>query len=489
MSKIAIIGGGWYGCHIARVLQSKGYSVTLFESNDDILKGISGNFGVRLHVGPHYPRSEKTRKNCRTGYDEFIKTYPNLVVEHAYSIYALGTLDANNEPPKIDLKTFRKVGKENQNSREIDPIKWGYSNLQSAFDIEEPSVLVGNLLREKFKTYLRNAGVTVICNFKVHQLVREGAKTLVYGDSSCGIFDYAVNTTGYQSLLPPLKSSLPFELSIIYQPCLALLYEDKLSKSMSLPPFSFIVMDGWFPCIMPYIENKEDREVTGSHYRKYIVTHGKFTIMGSYKTVEEARLCLEKIDEQFIVSQIQPKCEIEMQKFWPLFGAYMPNSTERRFKCVGWKGTVLTKIKTNKEFRSAVTFAREGIVYVIPGKVSNIFDAERETLSLINNNNVLRQGDYQYVKGGVLHDAIDEITEPIDSNIRNTCDLQTYSEITHSSIEQKRIKPNSFVEKSTYKFTSFFKPLSENSISSLPTSKPSFVAKTETGIYKITSKL
>lgn len=431
MPKIAVIGGGWYGCHIALVLKLAGNDVTLFESGEDIFRGISGKFGIRLHVGPHYPRSEKTRKSCREGYAEFLKTYPDLVVEHAYSVYGLGKRDANNEPPKVDLKTFQEVGKEVKNSREIDPTKWGYRELHSAFDVEEPSILVGNLLREKFRAYLHKAGVKIVYNFNVHRLIRwKGTKTLVMGNSCMGVFDYAVNTTSYQALLPPPEPSLPFDLNIVYQPCLALVYEDRLSKTMSLPPFSFIVMDGWFPCIMPYIQEKEDREVTGSTFRKYIVTHGKFTIMGSFKTAQEGRTCLAQIDEKFIATHVQPQCETEMERFWPLFGARMPNSTERRFKYVGWKGDVLAKIKTNREFRSAITFAREGVVYVIPGKISNIFDTGRETISLISNQNVLHQGVYQYVRNGALHDGVSEILEAIDPKIRNTCTLQTYAELT-----------------------------------------------------------
>jgi hypothetical protein len=196
---------------------------------------------------------------------------------------------------------------------------------------------------------------------------------------------------------------------------------------------------------MPYIENKEDR---GNADRKYIVTHGKYTIMGSFNTAEEANVCLAKVakaekDEKFITAHIQSKCETEMERFWPLFGARLPNTTERRFQCVGWKGTVLAKIKTNREFRSAVTFARDGVIYVIPGKVSNIFDAERETIALINNQNVLQQGAYQYVKNGTLHDAMSEITEAIDPRIRNTCTLQTYAELTASAVEQKVTPPES----------------------------------------------
>ncbi len=429
MKKIAIIGGGWYGCHIARTLKLAGFDVMLFESNEDIFHGISGNFGTRLHVGPHYPRSAKTRQSCQAGHAEFINTYPELLVEHAYSIYALGERDADNEPPRVDEATFRKVVNENKNCREIDPIKWGYSELQSAFDIEEKSIITGNLLREKWKAYLDRAGVKVICNFKVQKLQRIGDKTTVIGSSCSDNFDYIVNTTSYQALLPPPELSLPLDLDIVYQPCLALIYEDKLSKDISLPPFSFIVMDGWFPCIEAYIEEKEECEATENTCKRYGITHSKFTIMGSFKTLAAANACLEKIDEAFIKEHVQPQCEDQVKRFWPLF------NTERRFKYIGWRGTVLAKIKTNREFRGAVTFARDRVIYVVPGKVCNIFNVARETMALIKNENIVQHDTYQYIRGGTLDDAAIEITEAVDPKIGHTCTLQTYAEITGDDLK------------------------------------------------------
>lgn len=42
--KVAIIGAGWYGCHLAKVLSEQGFDVTLYEKNGEILNEISGNF-------------------------------------------------------------------------------------------------------------------------------------------------------------------------------------------------------------------------------------------------------------------------------------------------------------------------------------------------------------------------------------------------------------------------------------------------------------
>lgn len=435
MKKIAVIGGGRCGCHTARVLSLEGHDVTLFEKHEKIFKGTSGKLGLRLHMESYHFYSEETRKCYQKELAEFVETYPDLVVEHFYSIYGLRTHNEGDEAPKIDLETFRKVLKEFKFSREIDPIKWGYTNLQSAFNIEEPSILLGNSLRENFEIYLQDAGVKVLCGTKVNKLIKKkDNKILVVGekDVSLGVFDNVVNATDYQSLLSPPETPPPFELDIIYKLCIVPVYKDLLSEVLSLPPFSFTAMDERSTCITPYITNEE----VDNTYRKYFVMDNKYTIIDSYKTIEEANSCLAKIDEEFVKAHVQPKCEAEMQRVWPRFGAFLSNSTERQFQFVDWKSVVIAEINTNPKLSSGATFARDNIVYVIPGKVNNIFDVAREALALINGKNVLQQGEYQYIKNGVLYNAVSEITQAVDPKIKNTHDKKIYVE-SASRIKQE----------------------------------------------------
>ncbi len=417
--RIGIIGGGWYGCHTARALRKAGHEVFIFEKKPMIFDQISGNFGIRLHAGPHYPRSQKTRQSCHRDYELFVSEYPELVVEHDYSIYALGETDANGNPSKTSYNDFKSVCEEFQTLGEIDIRTMGYQGLVSAWNLKEPSVLVGNYLRKKFNGYLSNLGINIICNFNVTRLenlvssvritAQDGA---VYDD-----FDYVVNATSYQSFMN-FRALLPFDFNVVYQPCLALLYADTMPTCR---PFSFIVMDGWFPCMMPYCDNEDDLSFSPKASRKYIVTHGKWTIMGSFDTAKKAENLLSQLDDDFIEQHIRPSVSSEMNRFWPEF--------QSRFRYLGWKGSVLAKIKTDKEFRSAVTFMSGRLIQIIPGKVSNVFDAANEVFQLINQQNVLSRNNYQYVQGGVLDDAMQEISETPKIEAQNTCGLQTYNEI------------------------------------------------------------
>ncbi|MFC3909069.1 FAD-dependent oxidoreductase [Legionella dresdenensis] len=435
--KIAIIGGGWYGCHLALSLAKQGYEVTIFEKNSDIFSELSGNFGVRLHVGPHYPRSEETRKSCLHGQKEFEKTYPDLVVPHESSIYGLGTLDYDKKPPKVGVEEFKKVCKEAPECKPVhlDPKKYHNIQKDSTHSVHEPSIQVGAGLRENMKKRLEEAGVKIVYNYQAKEIKRQGDKTIVNNGETSQSFDNVINATSYQSLLP---KDLPFDMNIRYQVCTVLLYEDTQKAEK---PFSFTLMDGWYPCLMPYVDDTSNEN--GQKNYKYILYHAKHTIRGSFDTPEQARKHMaDTITDQYVERELKGPMEQHMASFWSEFTTdkYVTNETTNqpelqkgRFKYVGHKTNVLAKIVTDREFRSAVTFEKDGVIYVFPGKINSVFNSQEEVESILKNENLLNKKGYRYVKGGVLDSAMPEITEkPIDTS-RNTCFLQTYKEAQKST--------------------------------------------------------
>ena len=88
--KVAVIGGGIFGCTTAWKLAENGYEVDLFEKNNDIMKQASSINQYRLHRGYHYPRSKDTAVQSQWGESSFIKEYGEAVVngdvEHYYCI-------------------------------------------------------------------------------------------------------------------------------------------------------------------------------------------------------------------------------------------------------------------------------------------------------------------------------------------------------------------------------------------------------------------
>ena len=351
------------------------------------------NLGVRLHVGPHYPRSSVTRESCLNGYLAFANHYPELIVSHAYSVYAIGTKDAEGSPSKVTVEQFVAVCKESSKCEILeDPSKEGYNNLEVIVRLSEPSVLVGKGLHDYFVEKLTDVGVQIVygCNVESVDKTKNGISIKIAG-GEVKPFDWAVNATSYHSKLLSVQRPLKLPFDVVYQPCLALVYKDL--QPTSAKPFSFIVMDGWFPCLMPIVKYGDKKNPE----KKYMLTHGKYTIMGSFNDVDGAKECLGKVDSAFIKDQIQPNCEKEMNRFWPMF--------KDRFKYLCWTGAVLAKTRSDTEFRSAVTYQNNdfNMINVIPGKVSNVFDAADEVKELIGGCNVIRDKDgFSYVRDGTL---------------------------------------------------------------------------------------
>ncbi|MCB1827377.1 MAG: hypothetical protein KDH94_03045, partial [Coxiellaceae bacterium] len=221
---------------------------------------------------------------------------------------------------------------------------------------------------------------------------------------------------------------LPFDMKVAYQICLALEYKD---RTPSEKPFSFIVMDGWFPCFMPY----DDRPISDTGpVSKYIMTHGKWTIVGSYDTPEEAHSSFRKLDDDFIDKHVKQPTEKHMRQFWADFS--------KRFEYVGWSGAVLAKVKTDSEFRGTFVFQEPitDMICVFPGKITGIFDADRETLNLISGQSVLTTLEgYRYIRDGVLYTAGPEINADRKFDGRSTCELQTHRDLLDNKLDRGEI--------------------------------------------------
>ena len=85
--KIAIVGSGWIGCHLA--LKLKDHEIKIYEKNKDILKETSYNNQNRLHLGFHYARNSKTRNLCKNTFGLFLNDYDFLTSEIKRGLYCI----------------------------------------------------------------------------------------------------------------------------------------------------------------------------------------------------------------------------------------------------------------------------------------------------------------------------------------------------------------------------------------------------------------
>ena len=89
--RIAVVGGGVFGCTAALDLDVAGAIVDLYEAAPTILDRASRRNLMRLHRGYHYPRSMRTARLARDAAPGFERLYPtatSYVHDHYYAIAA-----------------------------------------------------------------------------------------------------------------------------------------------------------------------------------------------------------------------------------------------------------------------------------------------------------------------------------------------------------------------------------------------------------------
>ncbi|KAF2758548.1 hypothetical protein EJ05DRAFT_500067 [Pseudovirgaria hyperparasitica] len=368
-------------------------------------------------------------------FKKFRQKYKDLVVDHEYSLYALGTIESDGFASKTSSREFEKVCQENPDCQAVDPLDYGLLDTHCTYNLDEPSIAIGSQVRSYFAQRFERLGVKVVLETKVlavenYELQQEGTpsatkhiRTVHLGQSLNKSFvsDVVVNCTGFEDLVPRdswLHSSFDFEF--IYQACLALRFRDNAPTSTK--PMSLIFMDGWFPCLMPAISNIN----SGAPQQDYILTHGAYTILGSFECPQKARLLLDEyLDDALVDAMARVPAEAEMRRFWPAFSD--------RFTYEGWYGGVLAKPKCPTEFRSGFAFQYDGVVHVFPGKISNVIDVGEEVLTLLGLGStgirVLEQDGCRYVENGIFHQGQEELQKMNKRTDRSTSNLQTFRDV------------------------------------------------------------
>ena len=224
--KIAVIGGGIFGCTTAWKMAKDGYDVTLYEKNDDIITQASYVNQYRLHRGYHYPRSKETATSSQWGEHSFLEEYGDAIVngdiEHYYAIAKEDSLVSAEEYKNflIDLKLKYQ-------EEELDLINK---------DVVDLTVKVDELLFDPNK-------LKKICWDKLKQYNVDVMLDTEY-ISSLENYDYVINST-YANLnqLTPEDKQTDFQFELCEKPVIKL---PKQYKNKSV-----VIMDGPFMCIDP----------------------------------------------------------------------------------------------------------------------------------------------------------------------------------------------------------------------------------------------
>lgn len=147
---ILIIGGGWYGCHLADRLRLE-HNVRLVEQRPHLFGGASGANPARMHLGFHYPRSRLTRRACQVHAARFAELYGGFTSWVPVNIYAVAEHQSH-----IDWGTYLQVMKAETEFFELrNPGEAGLEHVEGAMQVPERHLVIWQA-RNYFSCALRD---------------------------------------------------------------------------------------------------------------------------------------------------------------------------------------------------------------------------------------------------------------------------------------------------------------------------------------------
>jgi hypothetical protein len=337
--KIAIIGAGWYGCHLANSLLSLGFAVTVFEKQSTLFRGASGNNQYRLHQGFHYARNHRTRVQSREGYLRFIERYPSLSDKVEHNIYAVPRTDSI-----IDFPTYKLImTSSGVDFIEVDPSDYYLINCSGALRVNE-RVICTDLARQYFKERL--AGLLRL-NTTVESLIERGDSVTVNGE----VFDYVIDATWGHLTRP--------SCDVVYEATVLFYFQPE--KNNIEPAFTFV--DGPLCSVYPTGSNGVYTlsSVPFTPLGKSATVSGAYAMISGFNPAEEALICNN------MVKQIRN---------------YIPHFSEV-FRYIGPQLSIKTKPIGASDDRSCYVEKEGRIIRVLSGKVDNIFFALESVLNYI----------------------------------------------------------------------------------------------------------
>jgi hypothetical protein len=326
--RVAIIGAGWYGCHLATVMRRVGIEFRILERESAPFLHASSNNQNRLHLGFHYARSFDTRRMCKENYERFLKSYGEIVDDIDENYYLV------SKDSFLDAETYRHIFA--YEGYDIVPISDNceFRHSQLLFRCNE-RVINHKRAAAHFKSLFGDSieyGCTVTPNL-LEQLSSE--------------YDYVFDCTN--NMMGLVKTGFFYErtLSLIYK------RHDKHVRGLT-------VVDGDFVSMYPYDVEQQ----------LYTLTHVKHTPLVRSDSLTEVRE-----SDACVTPELIRKFEEGYEQYEPDF--------RKHFEYVGSFTSFKAKQRAASDTRDLSSHINGNIISFICGKITGIFSMEDYVLTTL----------------------------------------------------------------------------------------------------------
>lgn len=360
-----VVGGGLFGCYAAIILADRGYDVLLIEQDDALLTRASFVNQARLHTGLHYPRSLLTAREAHSHYRTFRARWPKAVRDFT-QIYAVSA--HNSKTTGSDFAAF--IDRLGLPTDEIDPNRWFHPGTVSrAFKVEEPS-FDALILRRIFTDEIANR-----CNITVRLSTVATGGTVGKDDSTIKLSTgEVVQTEGIVIAAYAGTNALRQALGLTKLPLTFELTEVLLGHvAPELRDIGFTVMDGPFWSLMPFGHGDQvSLTSVGLTPLHRSAAEAAFPCQTNRQDCEPLHL------QDCTTCVVRPSSAVthqqqQMAAFLKQASAFTPTGSLLTVKAV------LTTTEVDDARPTLVHMeANANVVTVLSGKVSTLFDLDKE---------------------------------------------------------------------------------------------------------------
>lgn len=328
--KIAIIGGGWVGCHLTTKLFRE-HDVSLYEKNQHLFQETSFKNQNRLHLGYHYPRSYKTRELCLNTFDRFLSEYSFLIRDVPNNWYCI-----ENSKSILDYGTFLKIF-EGQDHYEVGNI---FKNIEGIVNTNEKQID----FEAAYEFFNYELGELHIRDEITKDKLKDLSKR----------YDLVIDCTN-NHLEHKNKTKSFFEVTVSY-----------LYKKIKPTVFDALTMvDGPFFSIYPY---KDDL---------YTVTDVEYTPLRRFKKCNQIEKYKESIQKTNFLREHSILIEKKIKKYFPDF--------LQHFEYSGYYLSTKSKIVSGSDHRYPIIIPNKNIIHCFTGKIQGIYIIEDYITKYISN--------------------------------------------------------------------------------------------------------
>lgn len=333
--RVAIIGGGFYGCIIGlELIKHQDLDVVIFERHDNLLTGATVANQHRLHLGFHYPRCDTTITQAKESFDMFLAAYPEAAKEIKNNIYCV------HKDGEVSGQQF--LEKMRQHGLSFDEVPH-HSRMLCA-DALEISVRVPEMMLD-----LRQLRESVLNNV-LRSRIEVKLATKVWPEELESDYDFIINCT-YTNPGVGIGLRTKSELAVMLL----------LKSGEEWRDQAITVMDGQFCSIYPAGD--------GLHTLSS-VRHTPAIKCSSADTLEKIAKTLDKEDWQKIESNILEHASSLVD----LTGLAV----------IGKYVTIKTKLEQDiNDFRGTIVLSKDKVISVMSGKLSCAFLAAREISKIL----------------------------------------------------------------------------------------------------------